>query len=665
MKKSLRYFTLMCLLFGVSNLFAQKNVLYVSGSGPSATANPSDTLCIYYLTKSGYTVTHIDDNTSAANIATDTVGKNVIVISSTVASGNINHVGYAWSPMPIINWENAADDEYGISLSNNCTDSAIVIASNTHPMLTGLPVGNVFLTYGDLALSYCQPVNPVNSLATFYNQSTNAVPKSALGLWEIGDDLDPQYASKAGYPASGKTVGRRCHVPFQNGSFNKITPEGLALFLNSVDYMIDKKMDATVPVVKLAVDVAALNVEVGKEVQKSAIVFPSNATDKAVTWASSNTAVATVSATGVVKGITEGTATITATSANGTKTTLAVTVTLPTIEVTSVTLDITSKTLNVGETVTITATVVPADATNKTITWSSSNTSVATVSAAGLVTAKSGGTATITATSNNGKTATAAITVNVPVVEVTSVTLDITAKSLVVGGTVTITATVLPANATNKTVTWSSSNSAVATVSAAGLVTAISAGTATITATSNNSKTATAAITVTLPVVEVTSITLDITAKTLNVNETVTITATVLPANATNKTVIWTSSNIEVATVSAAGLVTAKKSGSATITATSNNAKTATAVITVTPPTGVSEISLADFSVYPNPVKNTLMINAADINLVTVYNANGSQVMKLKKGFENGINVSGLTAGIYVINISTGKGVATRKFVKE
>ncbi|MDR2042569.1 MAG: Ig-like domain-containing protein, partial [Tannerella sp.] len=138
---------------------------------------------------------------------------------------------------------------------------------------------------------------------------------------------------------------------------------------------------------------------------------------------------------------------------------------------------------------------------------------------------------------------------------VTSVALDETETTLVVGVTQQLTATVLPDNATDKTVSWSSSHPDVATVSETGLVTAVGAGTATITATTQDGE-YTATCEVTVPAVPVASVALDITEAALEVGVTQQLTATVLPDNATDKTVSWSSSHPDVATVSETGLVT-------------------------------------------------------------------------------------------------------------
>ena len=162
--------------------------------------------------------------------------------------------------------------------------------------------------------------------------------------------------------------------------------------------------------------------------------------------------------------------------------------------VTSVTLNTSELSLYTGQSEILTATVQPEDATNKNVTWSSDKPEVATVEN-GEVTAKAAGTATITATAD-GKSATCTVTVTAATVPVTGVTLNKTSTSLYVGDTETLTATVAPDNATDKTVTWTSSNPSVATVEN-GVVTAVAPGTATITVTTaDGSFTATCAVTV-------------------------------------------------------------------------------------------------------------------------------------------------------------------------
>lgn len=167
-----------------------------------------------------------------------------------------------------------------------------------------------------------------------------------------------------------------------------------------------------------------------------------------------------------------------------------------------------------------------------------------------------------------------------------TVTLDQTSLSVEQGRTATLKATVLPADAEDTSVTWSSDHEDVATVSN-GVVRAIKPGTATITAATVNGLTATCAITVTQPagtLVPVTGITLTPATASVEEGKTVTLKPTIQPANATDTAIAWTSDNEQTATVRD-GVVTGVKAGTATITATTHDGgKTATAKITVTAP---------------------------------------------------------------------------------
>ena len=255
-----------------------------------------------------------------------------------------------------------------------------------------------------------------------------------------------------------------------------------------------------------------------------------------------------------------------------------------TVDVEKVSLNKSATTLTEGESETLTATITPSNATgDKTVKWSSSNEAVATVDSNGKVTAKKAGTAVITATSSNGKTAGCTVTVKQKEIAITGISLNKSTTSLTEGESETLTATITPSNATgDKTVKWSSSNEAVAAVDSNGKVTAKKAGTAVITVTSSNGKNASCTVTVKQKEISITGIGLNKSTTSLTEGESETLTATITPSNATgDKTVKWSSSNEAVATVDSNGKVTAKKAGTAVITATSSNGKTAGCTVTV------------------------------------------------------------------------------------
>jgi len=345
------------------------------------------------------------------------------------------------------------------------------------------------------------------------------------------------------------------------------------------------KKDTNITITEVRLNKSTETLKEGDTTTLTATVLPENTTDsKSVSWRSSNSEVATVDANGTVTAKRAGTAVITATSTNGKTAGCTVTVSKKEIPITEISLDKSSATLTEGETTTLTATVLPENTTDsKNVSWRSSNSEVATVDANGTVTAKRAGTAVITATSTNGKSAGCTVTVSKKEIPITEISLDKSSATLTEGETTTLTATVLPENTTDsKSVSWSSSNSEVATVDANGTVTAKRAGTVVITATSTNGKTAGCTVTVSRKEIPITEISLDKSSATLTEGETTTLVATVLPENTTyGKSVKWSSSNVAVATVDLMGKVTAKSAGTAIITATSENGKTASCTVTV------------------------------------------------------------------------------------
>ncbi|MBP5390538.1 MAG: Ig domain-containing protein [Bacteroidales bacterium] len=343
-----------------------------------------------------------------------------------------------------------------------------------------------------------------------------------------------------------------------------------------------------VAVTSVSLSKTTADLEIGSTLQLSATVSPSNATDKSVTWSSSNASAATVTPTGLVTGKAEGTSNITAT-AGGKSATCKVTVKKPAVAVTSVELDQTDITIKVGETQTLKATVKPDNASDKTVAWGSSKPDIASVDNNGKVTAIKEGVASITA-SCGGKTASCKVTVEKAIVPVVSITLSQTSLALTEGDSETITATINPIDASDQTVTWSSSNTSVAEVNS-GNISAKSPGNTVITA-SCGDKSATCQVTVNAKVIEVTSITLSQTSLTLTEGDSKTITATINPSNATDKTVTWTSSNTGVAEVSN-GNISAKSPGNVDITA-SCGGKSATCRVTVNEKIEITSIAMTN-----------------------------------------------------------------------
>ena len=224
----------------------------------------------------------------------------------------------------------------------------------------------------------------------------------------------------------------------------------------------------------------------------------------------------------------------------------------------------TSMTMDIGDMQTLQWQFSPAQSNPAPqASFTSSDPSVATVDFYGKVTAVGAGTATITATTNYWTTATCQVNVNPTLA--TSISLNQNTMNLSVGSSQNLTATVLPATASNKTVTWTSSDESIATVDANGKVTGIATGLATITATTSDGSNLSASCAVTVTQVTASSIRLDKTELEMNIGETYKLTATVLPSGASQR-VTWTSSDPSIARV-VGGTVYAQDWGECLITA--------------------------------------------------------------------------------------------------
>lgn len=381
---------------------------------------------------------------------------------------------------------------------------------------------------------------------------------------------------------------------------------------------------------------------------------PSGAAAKQVTWKSLDKSVATVNSNGVVTGKSIGKTVIICTTTDGAFTAQTSVTVKPVVKTTKVTLNVTSKTIKAASSFTLKATVYPSDATYKSVTFKSSNPSIAKVSAKGVVTGMKAGKATITCTTVDGKTA--KCSVKVENVKPQSVKLSASSVTLKIGSSKKITATVAPAQAFDKKVKWSSSNTKVATVSSNGTIKAVGIGKATITCTTvSGGKKATCKVTVSP--VKVTSIKLSASSVTIDCTKSYSLKATVAPKNATNKAVKWSSSNTKVAKVDKNGKVTAVGKGSAVITckAADGSKVSAKCKITVTK-TDVISVEISDTTITLAPGKRyTLLARAlpesASIKGIT-WSSTNTNVATVNK---NGV-VTAKNAGVCVIKATSKDG---------
>ena len=307
-----------------------------------------------------------------------------------------------------------------------------------------------------------------------------------------------------------------------------------------------------------------------------ATVIPNDAADKTILWTSSDPGIVAVDDSGVITGVEAGQATITANTKYGGKTASC----LVTVygNVTGITLDQTEIVVDKGENFILNATLTPEFIRNTKIYWSTSDSSIADVNSDGVVYPSAGGVATITAkTADGGLTATCQVTVRS---YVSGVRLDRTQEKLEKGNTVALKATVSPEDASDSSLTWSSSDPTVASVNDQGVVTALKNGESTISVKTNDGGyTASCVVSVWT---RVAGITLDHTSLALYTGEQAGLAATISPADASDQTVRWTSSNPTVASVDGKGVITANEKGEVVITATtSDGSLTATCLVTV------------------------------------------------------------------------------------
>jgi uncharacterized protein YjdB len=316
----------------------------------------------------------------------------------------------------------------------------------------------------------------------------------------------------------------------------------------------------------------------------------------------------------------------------------------------------------------LTATILPADATNKSVIWLiTSGSDKASINSAGLVTAIDNGviTAKATAVDGSGVYGTLTITITNQVIPVTNITVTgaggVTLITTI-GGTLQLNASILPANATNKVLTWSvSSGSDKASISPAGLVTALDFGTATITATANDGSGVygTLAITISNQIIPVTSITVTgdggATAITTE-NGTLQLNAEVLPANATNKTLTWSISSGGEASISSAGLVTAHNTGTVMARATANDGSGIFGTLIITIAYEKSQVK-----VYPNPAIDYVTIRIDEPTLIPdfiqISDFSGKAILSSKldpeiREFTIHFN---LRNGVYILQLGSGE----------
>lgn len=471
---------------------------------------------------------------------------------------------------------------------------------------------------------FCMPliiigVNAMISCTSFQEEEISVsfgVNTTELSFLTDGDSRSVTVSSGTKWDVSGMpswislgAINRSGHSPYEwivnfsaagNDEYNR---DGTIIIKSGLDVAEiavtqEGKKGRYIAVESISVSPKELTLTEGENASLIFSISPVNASIKDVTWKSSSPSVATVSENGIIEALAVGATTITATTEDGGKTASCdVTVQSKVISAESVSLDKTELVMKLGETHALIATVNPSSATNKEVIWTSTDSKVAAVSSSGVVTAKGYGTATIrVATVDGGFTADCHVGVYTPIQDLSismptsltitegetgllSVNINVDIEDVHIDPLLELYSKWVVEDESIVSIQWEDSNSLRAQLRA------LSVGTTRVTNILKDrfgSMTLSCDVTVVKTKVPVTGVSLNAPSISMTIGDTQTLSATVIPSNATDKSVTWSSSNTSVATVFSSGVVTAKAAGSATITVTTNDgSKTASCSVVV------------------------------------------------------------------------------------
>lgn len=550
-----------------------ESVTYISSNTTVATVSSTGLVKPVTSGETVITVTVFDGYQSYSENVTVTVLEDVIDVTavSFSPSSYTKYIGDEFVLQPTITPSDATDKTLTWSSSNESVatvdnNGAVIAISEGTATITATSTNGIS---GSCMIS----VNAVAVTSVGLNETT--IEMSVYDTQELIATVSPSNATNQAI--TWKSSNESVATVTENGVVEAISAGSCYITASSVN---GKTKNCTVVVndiepTSIAVSTSSCTLDIDDTKEVSVVLQPDNVTDTDLKWTSSNETIATVS-DGLIKAVSAGSATITVTTGNGLKKIIAVTVNE--LLASSVTLNTSDIKLQANEQQSLVATVYPEKTTDKTIEWSSSDPSVATVSSNGTVTAVSVGDAEITATTSNGMTAVCAVSVITYTVAVNSVTVQPSTLALSVGDISSATVSILPSNATNKSIAWSTDKSSVATVDQSGTITAVSVGTATITATAANGVSGSCIVTVNE--IEVSSLSMSDVA--MAVGESQTMSVTIMPENATNKTLTWSIANSAIATINAtSGKITGVAAGTTTVTATASNGVTKTVNVTI------------------------------------------------------------------------------------
>lgn len=542
------------------------------------------------VTQYSYRVTTIDaegHESGLSNAITLTTSHAPTILLAVSPSAASMEIGDTFRLTSTVRDSASGQAESGHTVTWTSANTAVATVANDGTV-TAIAVGNVVITATTegITATAAVSVKPKSAASVVVSPGQSSIQSTKTAtLTAIARDA-------AGTVLTGKTFTWASSDP----SVATVSPAGVVTGVGAGAVTISATTDgitghASVGVVagggstdpdvaSLTVNPGAISIDVGVVAQVVATTRDGSGnvlTNKPIAWSTSDAAIATVSQSGAVTAVASGTVAITAAS-GGLEASATITVLTSnngggTVPVATVTVSPGTSTIATGATVQLSATTRDANGNTlngRAVTWSSSNTSVATVSSSGLVTAVSAGAAVVSATSE-GVSGSATVTVTAPPpTPVATISISPSSVSMAIGKTSQLTATTKDAQGATlagRVVTWSSSDPAVATVSASGVVSGVAVGAAVITATSEGIS---ASITATITPKPVVTVTITGTGP-VCVGASLQLAA--IPKDIdgnplTGRAVVWTTSTGALATISPTGLVLGVAIGSVTITAT-------------------------------------------------------------------------------------------------
>ncbi len=490
----------------------------------------------------------------------------------------------------------------------NATDTTITwrsenenIATVSNGVVTGVAAGttNIIVKVGKNA-SALVPVTVNEMMATSITVNPTSVTLQPKGQQVLVATVLPEKTSDKSVKWTSSDA-TKVSVDENTGKItaNALTDEDVPVIItattkNGITATCEVSVTVNIiPVESVTIKPSELEIQLGKYQSLTAEIYPANATNKSVVWESSNPAVATVSQYGSVTARSIGTAVITAKGGDGVSGTC--TVEVKAVEIQEIALSDVS--LGVTESQLLSATITPSDATVKTLTWSVDDETIATIDAtSGKITGESEGTTIVRATAKNGVSGWATVTVSSKAIPVTSIRPNGKSKNINIGEEINLSELIIfnPTNATNKALVWSvteqkadyeDESTLVATIdSRTGILTGKVSGYVKVSARSvSNPDASPASMTIVVNPIHVTNVVMSETEVELVINEQKTLTAQVMPLNASCKTVKWETDDPNVVSVSSSGVILGLTKGTANIKArsTERNAIYATCKVTV------------------------------------------------------------------------------------